>query len=45
MHKPETSCTDLVRCTANALSDENLRKIFIAAQKDNIKLCVEFAVL
>lgn len=44
MDKPEASCTDLIRHTANSLTDENLRKIFILTQKNNIRLCVEFAI-
>jgi len=44
MHKPETRCEELSTKTAAALGNNELQKLFVSVQLNNIQLCVEYAL-
>jgi len=44
MHKPETKCEELSTKTAAALGNNELQKLFVSVQLNNIQLCVEYAL-
>jgi hypothetical protein len=44
MHKPETDCRELTQTVAVVLGDENLQRLFVSTQRNNLKLCIEFAM-
>ena len=44
MQKDETDCHELTRTVAAVLDDENLQRLFVSTQQNNLKLCIELAV-
>ncbi|KAF7333945.1 GTP-binding protein [Mycena sanguinolenta] len=44
MRMKETNCIDLINKTANALTDDTLRLLFVSVQQNNIDLCISNAV-
>jgi hypothetical protein len=44
MRKDASSCIELINKTANSLSDNALRVLFISAQQNNIDLSIEYAI-
>jgi hypothetical protein len=44
MHKPETKCEELSTKTAAALGNNELQKLFVSVQLNNIQLCVKYAI-
>ncbi|KAJ6452574.1 hypothetical protein C8R45DRAFT_638930 [Mycena sanguinolenta] len=44
MREEDSSCNELVEKTANALTDDTLRLLFVSVQQNNIHLCVHYAV-
>ena len=44
MHKPETDCRELTQTAAAVLGDDNIQRLFVSTQQNNLKLCIEFAV-
>ncbi|KAJ7733650.1 GTP-binding protein, partial [Mycena metata] len=45
MHKETTDCNELMEKTAEALTDDNLRLLFVSVQQNNIDLCIHHALL
>ncbi|KAI6035642.1 hypothetical protein F5J12DRAFT_902407 [Pisolithus orientalis] len=45
MHKEGADCTALLKCTTNALNEENLQMLLILTQQSNLTLCIEFTVM
>ncbi|KIO03032.1 hypothetical protein M404DRAFT_146392, partial [Pisolithus tinctorius Marx 270] len=45
MHEEGADCTALLKCTTNALNEENLQMLLILTQQSNLALCIEFAVM
>jgi len=44
MRNESTNCTDLIEKTANTLSDDTLKLLFVSAQQNNIGLCIQNAL-
>ena len=44
MNKGGGDCTELLRCTTDALNEVELQKLIISAQQSNIILNIEYAV-
>ncbi|KAJ6533506.1 hypothetical protein B0H19DRAFT_964886 [Mycena capillaripes] len=44
MRKETSNCMDLIEKTANALTDDTLKLLFVSVQQNNIDLCIQFAV-
>jgi hypothetical protein len=44
MNKPETNCRELTARTAAVLDNENLQLLFVSTQRNNLELCIEYAV-
>ena len=44
MHEPGAGCNDLIEKTTAALSSENLQRLFLSTQQNNIELCVIYGV-
>jgi hypothetical protein len=44
MHKPETKCEELSTKTAAALGNNELQKLFVSVQLNNVQLCVKYAL-
>ena len=44
MQKRESNCSELIEKTADSLSDETLKLLFVSVQQNNLKLCVKYAV-
>ncbi|KAI6002588.1 hypothetical protein F5J12DRAFT_893997 [Pisolithus orientalis] len=38
-------CEELLKCTANALTEEGLQGLLISSQQSNLELCMEFAIM
>ncbi|KAI6012799.1 hypothetical protein F5J12DRAFT_740372 [Pisolithus orientalis] len=45
MQQEHADCTALLKCTAEALNEENLQILLISTQQSNLELCIEFAVM
>ncbi|KAJ6455168.1 hypothetical protein C8R45DRAFT_1188295 [Mycena sanguinolenta] len=45
MRMDQSDCIDLINKTANALSDDTLKLLFVSVQQNNIDLCINWAVL
>lgn len=43
MREETSNCNDLIEKTANALTDDTLRLLFISVQQNNIDLCIRYA--
>ncbi|KAJ7738774.1 GTP-binding protein [Mycena metata] len=44
MRMENSDCIDLITKTANALSDDTLRLLFVSVQQNNVDLCIRHAV-
>ncbi|KAJ6455187.1 hypothetical protein C8R45DRAFT_846054 [Mycena sanguinolenta] len=44
MRREQSDCIDLINKTANALSDDTLKLLFVSVQQNNIDLCIGQAV-
>ncbi|KAJ7026518.1 hypothetical protein C8F04DRAFT_108939 [Mycena alexandri] len=44
MRKETSNCMDLIEKTANTLTDDMLKLLFVSVQQNNIDLCIQFAV-
>ena len=44
MDKDTTNCNGLMEKTAKALTDDNLRLLFVSVQQNNVDLCIKYAV-
>ncbi|KAG8827366.1 hypothetical protein FRC18_009908 [Serendipita sp. 400] len=44
MNKEGHDCGDLVEQTAAALDDETLRQLFVSTQRNNLKICIRYAL-
>ncbi|KIO00503.1 hypothetical protein M404DRAFT_152677 [Pisolithus tinctorius Marx 270] len=45
MEQESAGCEELLRCTANALTEEGLQGLLISSQQSNLGLCMEFAIM
>ncbi|KAI6142237.1 hypothetical protein BKA82DRAFT_1001553 [Pisolithus tinctorius] len=45
MEQESADCGELLRCTANALTEEGLQGLLISSQQSNLGLCMEFAIM
>lgn len=45
MQDDGADCTDLIKCTTNALNEEGLQKLLISTQQSSLVLCIEYAVM
>ncbi|KAJ7189746.1 GTP-binding protein [Mycena pura] len=44
MRKETSDCNELIEKTANALTDDTLRLLFVSVQQNNINLCIRYAM-
>ena len=44
MHEKEKQCSELTKKTAEALDNEVLKGLFITTQRNNLDLCIEYAL-
>ena len=44
MNKPETDCRELTQTVAAVLGDDDLQRLFVSTQRNNLGLCVEYAI-
>ncbi|KAJ7220341.1 GTP-binding protein [Mycena pura] len=44
MRQDISSCNELIATTANALTDDRLRLLFVSVQQNNIDVCIEYAL-
>jgi hypothetical protein len=44
MDKPETDCRKLTQTVAAVLDNDNLKRLFVSTQQNNLELCIELAV-
>jgi hypothetical protein len=44
MHLPGKNCDELLKQTAEALDGEALKLLCISVQRNNLNLCIEYAV-
>ncbi|KAF7983447.1 hypothetical protein HWV62_21716 [Athelia sp. TMB] len=44
MHRPNSTCAELIEETANAITDDALRILFLSVQQSNVDLCVRCAL-
>ncbi|KAF7350070.1 GTP-binding protein [Mycena venus] len=44
MREKASSCNELIEKTANALTDDTLRLLFVSVQQNNIYLCIQYAI-
>ncbi|KAI6146812.1 hypothetical protein BKA82DRAFT_1005948, partial [Pisolithus tinctorius] len=45
MEQESADCEGLLKCTANALTEEGLQGLLISSQQSNLGLCMEFAIM
>ncbi|KIN96735.1 hypothetical protein M404DRAFT_1006529 [Pisolithus tinctorius Marx 270] len=45
MEQESAGCEELLKCTANALTEEGLQGLLISSQQSNLGLCMEFAIM
>ncbi|KIO06232.1 hypothetical protein M404DRAFT_139225 [Pisolithus tinctorius Marx 270] len=45
MGQESADCEELLKCTANALTEEGLQGLLISSQQSNLGLCMEFAIM
>ncbi|KAI6002578.1 hypothetical protein F5J12DRAFT_206031 [Pisolithus orientalis] len=45
MEQESADCEELLRCTANTLTEEGLQGLLISSQQSNLGLCMEFAIM
>ena len=44
MNKLETDCRELMETVAAVLDDDNLQRLFVSTQRNNLELCMKRAV-
>jgi hypothetical protein len=44
MHKEDTSCVELIRGTADSITDDVLKVLFVSIQRHNLGLCRHYAI-
>jgi hypothetical protein len=44
MDMPENNCPELTEKTADAVTDASMRQLFVSTQKNNLDLCVKYAL-
>jgi hypothetical protein len=44
MNRPDADCSELTRRTAAALDDIILQQIFVSTQRNNLELCIQYAM-
>jgi hypothetical protein len=44
MNKPETDCRELTQTVAAVLNNDNLQRLFVSTQRNNVKLCMECVI-
>ncbi|KZP03859.1 hypothetical protein FIBSPDRAFT_449303 [Athelia psychrophila] len=44
MQRASTTCPELIEATANAITDDALKGLFISVQQSNIDLCIHYAL-
>ncbi|KAF8628980.1 hypothetical protein AX14_011162 [Amanita brunnescens Koide BX004] len=44
MDMPENNCPELTERTADAVTDASMRQLFVSTQKNNLDLCVKYAL-
>jgi len=44
LDKPETDCRELTDTVASVLDDDNLQQLFVSTQRNNLELCIKFAM-
>jgi len=44
MNKPEADCGRLLDTVAAVLDDTNLQRLFVSTQRNNLELCMKYAV-
>ncbi|KAI5988306.1 hypothetical protein F5J12DRAFT_528819 [Pisolithus orientalis] len=45
MEQESADCVELLKCTADALTEEGLQGLLISSQQSNLGLCMEFAIM
>ncbi|KAI5996451.1 hypothetical protein F5J12DRAFT_896178 [Pisolithus orientalis] len=45
MQQESADCEELLKCTANALKEEELQQLLMSSQWSNLGLCMEFAIM
>ena len=45
MDIPENNCAELTAKTADAVTETSMRQLFVSTQRNNLDLCVKFALL
>ena len=44
MHQASSSCAELIEETANAITDDALKVLFLSVQQSNVDSCVRWAL-
>ncbi len=44
MDMPENECPELTKKTADAIDDASLQELFVSTQRNNLDLCVQYAL-
>ena len=45
MQNPTSDCSELLKKTAAALSDETVLQLFLTVQQNNLSLSIEYAII
>ena len=45
MQNPTSNCSELLKETAAALSDDTILQLFLTVQQNNVSLSIEYAVI
>ncbi|KZP15285.1 hypothetical protein FIBSPDRAFT_85292 [Athelia psychrophila] len=44
MQRVNTTCSELIEATANAITDDTLKGLFLSVQQSNVDLCIHYAL-
>jgi hypothetical protein len=44
LNKSETDCRELTQTVAAVLDDDNLQRLFVSTQRNNLQMCMEYAI-
>ena len=44
MHEPGANCNELIEKTAAALSSEELKRLFLSTQENNVEICLKYGI-
>ncbi|KZP01918.1 hypothetical protein FIBSPDRAFT_970839 [Athelia psychrophila] len=44
MQRGNTTCSELIEATANAITDDALKGLFLSVQQSNVDLCIHYAL-